>query len=174
MKKLAQQLEQPQQQSKEQQTLIQQISQANPDEIKKMFEVLSMMIQAFEGKDLNPDNDVITRLIDVKNILERSNFPSMPVINFQVYCRLVAKYHPELIAFEDWANFQAEALKSLGALSSEQYVEMMKAQNGYQPQPSTTFGVNIGGPQQQQQQQKKRGWFGRNRQNEKQEEFKQA
>lgn len=143
---MAQTLEQPQQtQSKEQQTLIQQISQANPDEIRKMFEVLSMMIQAFEGKDLNPENDMITRLINVKDILERSNFPTETEIKFQVYARLVAQYHPELKAFESWANLRAKALKSLGALSSEQYVEMMKAQNGYQPQPGTTFGVNIGG-----------------------------
>jgi hypothetical protein len=133
------------------------------EQIRKFFSIFSMMIQAFEGKDLNPDNDVITRLINVKNILERSNFPSMSIINFQVYCRLVAHYHPELDAFKKWADFQAESLKSLEGLSSEQYVEMMKAQNGYAPQPSTNFGINLNGQQAQAQQaqQKRGGWFRR-------------
>lgn len=119
--------------------------------IKQNLDVLSMMIKAFEGKEVNPDNDVITRLINVKNILERSNFPTMPIINFQVYCRLVAKYHPECVAFKDWADFQAEGLKSYKALSSEQYVEMMKAQLGYVAPPQTSTNISLGSNPMQQQ-----------------------
>lgn len=129
--------------------------------INQNLDVLSTMIRAFEGKEVNPENDVITRLINVKNILERSNFPTMPIINFQIYCRLVAKYHPELTAFKDWADFQAEALKSYKALSSEQYVDMMKAQLGYMPPPQTSTNISLGGQPQQQQQQKKGRFFNR-------------
>lgn len=123
--------------------------------IKQNLDILSAIIRAFEGKEVNPDNDVITRLINVKNILERSNFPTMPIINFQVYCRLVAKYHPECVAFKDWADFQAEGLKSYKALSSEQYVEMMKAQLGYVAPPQTSTNISLGNNPMQQQQ--KRG-----------------
>lgn len=127
------------------------------DLIKQNLDVLSMLIRAFEGQDINPENDIITRLINIKNILERSNFPSMPIINFQVYCRLVAKYHPELEAFQQWANYQAEALKSYKALSSEQYVDMVKSTSGLPAQPLTNINLN---PMAQQQQQK-RGLFRR-------------
>lgn len=137
--------------------------------IRQNLDVLSMLIRAFEGHEVNPENDVITRLINVKNILERSNFPSMPIINFQVYCRLVAKYHPELEAFGQWANFQAEALKSLKALSSEQYVDMMKAQLGYVAPPTST-NIFPGMPAQQQPQ-PKRGLFHRERKPREEEEI---
>jgi len=134
--------------------------------IRQNLDVLSMLIRAFEGKEVNPENDVITRLINVKNILERSNFPSMPIINFQIYCRLVTKYHPELTAFKDWADYQAEALKSYKALSSEQYVEMMKAQLGYIPPPQSSTNISLAQPQQQQQ---KRGLLRRGNKPEKSE-----
>ncbi len=118
-----------------------------------------MLIRAFEGRDIKPDSDPITRLINVKNILERSNFPSMSIINFQVYARLVAYYHPiECKAFSTWANLQAESLKSYKALSSEQYVEMFKAQNAVLPQTSST---NISFGQKMANEEKKKSWFNR-------------
>lgn len=116
--------------SPEQANLIEQIKKLDRKDIISILEIFSMLVRAFQGKEVNPDEDVITRLINVKNILERSNFPSMPIINFQVWARLIAKYHPELDAFQDWADFQAQGLKSLKALSSEQYVDMFKAQQG--------------------------------------------
>lgn len=134
------------------------ISKEKLELIRQNLDIISMLIRAFEGKDVNPEHDVITRLINVKNILERSNFPTMPLINFQVYCRLVAKYHPELECFKDWADLQAEALKSYKALSSEQYVEMMKALQGVAPQPQSSTNINFPGQQAQQQ---KRGLFRR-------------
>lgn len=33
------------------------------------------------------------------------------LINFDVYCRLISKYHPELDAFEDWADQVRESRK---------------------------------------------------------------
>lgn len=143
------------------QTLIAQLTKMEPEEYRKIFEILSMLVRAFEGKDIS-ETDVITRLVNVKNILERSRFPSMNIINFQVYCRLVAKYHPELQCFEDWANIQAHALISYQGLSREEYVDMYKAQVGYAPTPQTAISVGSGSPQaQQQQQQKKAHWWSR-------------
>lgn len=140
--------------------LIDQIQKLDKAQLTERLEVLAMMIRAFEGKEVNPENDVITRLINVKNILERSNFPSMNIINFQVYCRLVAFYHPECEPFRKWADFQAESLKSYKALSSEQYVEMFKAQNS----PGLAPGTNISFQgQQAKYQEQRKGLFRRNK-----------
>lgn len=150
------------------QDFIAQIKRADPKELQPLLEVLSMMVRAFEGKEVNPDSDQITRLINIKNILERSNFPSMTEINFQTYARLIAFYHPEECkAFEKWADFRAEALKSYKALSSEQYVEMFKAQNAVLPSPNTSINLST---QQQMQQQKKQGFLRRRREPDYQEE----
>lgn len=145
----------------EKENFMEAILKADPKEFQKICEILSMMFRAFEGKDVNPDNDPITRLINVKNILERSNFPTMPHITFQVYTRLIAETHPELEAFKTWANLHAEALKSLKSLSSEQYVDMYKAQNGTLPQQQgNSFFLN---PNIAQQQQQKKSIFRRER-----------
>lgn len=138
--------------------LLQVIAKLDRKQVTDVLEIFAMLVRAFEGKEVNPDSDVITRLINVKNILERSNFPSMPIINFQVYARLLNKYHPELEAFKDWADYQAEALKSYKALSSEQYVDMMKAQLGA---PQTAPGTSINLNPQLAQQTQKRGLFRR-------------
>ncbi len=150
------------------QDFILQLKNTDPKQLVPILEVLSMMVRAFEGKEVNPDSDQITRLINIKNILERSNFPSMTEINFQTYARLIAYYHPsECLAFEKWADFRAEALKSYKALSSEQYVEMFKAQNAVLPSPSTNINL---ASQQQMQQQKKQGWLRRRKEPDYQEE----
>ena len=153
-------------------TLLAQLSKTDPDQVRKIFDVLSMLVRAFDGKDIS-ESDVITRLVNVKDILERSRFPSMSIINFQVYCRLVAKYHPELIAFEDWANIQAHALISYQGLSREEYVEMMKAQLGYAPTPQTA--ITLGGSPQAQamrEQQKKAHWWSRKPKEQQPSEFR--
>lgn len=130
---------------KEKAELIEKFSHFDKDTLKNTFEAISMMVRAFEGKAVEPD-DVITRLINVKNILERSRFPTMPIIQEQVYCRLLAKYHPELEPFLDYAESKAQALISYKGENWDYYTEMVKAQSGQIAEP-TTF--NFGSPTQQ-------------------------
>lgn len=89
-------------------------------------EVVSRLARGFEGKAIEP-KDIITRFTNVKNILERSRFPTYPLLAKQVYLRLIAKYHPECYHFKDWANLEAEALISYKGLSREEYVDSIKA-----------------------------------------------
>lgn len=161
-----QEIEQPKE------TLIQQISKADPEQLKKVFSILSMLIRAFEGKD-PADKDVITRLINLNSQMERSRFPSMPIINFQVYCRLLAHYYPEECeAFGKWADLQAEALIAYQGLNWDAYVDMVKAQYGAQPTPQTAISFGTQQAQVQQQQQKKHWWSRAPKQDQRTGEFR--
>lgn len=140
------------------QTLIMELATLDAEKVSDVLDIISKLVRAFTGKDINP-GDAITKLIDVHNILERSYFPSMPEINFQVYCRLLSKFYPdELQAFEDWADCRAHALKSLKGYSSELYADMFKAQVQGGEQGQNT-NINLGPQQRQDQQQKRRFGF---------------
>lgn len=106
------------------------------DLLKGVAEAISMMVRAFEGRPVEPE-DVISRLTNVKNILERSRFPTYPLLAKQVYLRLIAEFHPECKAFAKWADREAEALISYKGLSREEYVEMTKAAT--QGEPTQVF-----------------------------------
>jgi len=93
--------------------------------IKPFFEVISQMIRAFEGKPL--DGDYISRLTDVKNILERTDFPTYPLLREQVFLRLCATIYPN--ALKSWgiyADLLAQAFISYKRQSRKEYVEQTK------------------------------------------------
>lgn len=122
--------------------LMRQLLEMKDEDVIKIFDIISKMFRAFAGKDVMPA-DQITRLIDVKNILERSYFPVRPEVDFQVYLRLLAKFYPkECGDCELWADIRAQALKSLEGFSSQLYVEMFKAQNlGALPTSATNISL---------------------------------
>lgn len=111
---------------KEKEQLLKFFADLDKPMLKATAEAISMMVRAFEGKPIDPE-DIITRLTNVKNILERSRFPTYPLLAKQVYLRLIAKYNPQAKACEDWANLEAQALISYKGQSREEYVEMAKA-----------------------------------------------
>jgi hypothetical protein len=125
----------------EKQKMLEQFSHLDANTLKSTLEAIAMMIRAFEGKSVEPD-DVITRLINVKNNMERSNFPTMLILQEQVYCRLVAKYHPELEAFSDYADEKAHALIALKGQNWFYYGEFLKASNGSGNVEQTIFDFN--------------------------------
>jgi len=94
--------------------------------LKSTATAISMMVRAFEGRPIEPD-DIITRLTNVKNILERSRFPTYPLLAKQVYLRLIKMYVPEADSCQQWADLEAEALISYRGQSRSEYVEMTKA-----------------------------------------------
>jgi len=143
------------------QSFIEEILRYDDKDLEKIFEIISMMRRAFKGQQVKPD-DPIRNLIDIKNILERSRFPSMAIINFQVYCRLLAKFHPELSAFKEWADTQARALIEYKGAGREEFVKLYSAQftGGQGPQTQISFGQSSAVKQLEQQQQKKH-WYSR-------------
>ncbi len=95
------------------------------EDISKELENIAKLKRAFEGKPPDPQ-DIITRLTNVKNILERSRFPTYPLLSKQIYLRLIGKYIPEASACLEWAEREAEALISYKGLSREEFTEQMK------------------------------------------------
>ncbi len=138
-------------------SLIEQLAELSDAEINRYFEIISKLYRAVTGKEITPEN-AITKLIDVKEILERSYFPARPEVDFQVYARLLSKSHPDVC--EDWeifADLRAKALKSLDGFSSNLYVEMFKAQNvGVQPTSATS--ISFGSQAQAQKQSRLKFW----------------
>jgi len=109
----------------ERQQLLKFFEQLDTETLKATFEAISMMVRAFEGRPIEPE-DVITRLTNVKNILERSRFPTYPLLAKQVYLRLIAKYNPQAYACRDWADMEAEALIEYRGQGRTEYVEMTR------------------------------------------------
>ncbi|GAI12885.1 unnamed protein product, partial [marine sediment metagenome] len=80
-------------------------------------------------------------------------FTTFPLLQKNVYLRLVASKHPELKAFKEWANQEAHSLISYKGEGRKEYVEMSKAPQP--PEQGTVIGSYSG---QQPQQPKKRFW----------------
>lgn len=111
-----------------------------------VFESISQMVRAFDGRSIDAE-DIITRLTNVKNILERSRFPTYPLLAKQVYLRLIKKYNPQAQACEDWADLEAQALISYKGLSREEYTEQLKSAAA----PANTQQFMFSGPRQEQE-----------------------
>jgi len=141
---------------RERQELLKFFGQLDMDILKSIAEAISMMRRGFEGRPIEPE-DIITRLTNVKNILERSRYPTYPLLAKQVYLRLIAKYAPEAYACKDWADLESEALISYKGLSREEYVEMTRAATA-RPEQEFYFGEM---PSMPEQAKVKRRWWQR-------------
>ena len=114
--------------------------------------MIRKLMRALDGQSIE-DGDVITKLTNPADITERTRFVTFPVLQKNVYLRIVASKHPELKAFRDWADREAHALISYKGKGREEYVEMSKAPQ--LPEAGTVIGSYSG---QVQQQQKRRFW----------------
>jgi hypothetical protein len=110
--------------------------------LRDVAEVISTMVRAFDGKPVESD-DLITRLTNVKNLLERSRFPTYPLLAKQVYLRLIAKYNTQASACEDWADLEAQALISYRGKSREEYTEQLKHAGGARDEQMVYFGSSM-------------------------------
>lgn len=100
----------------------------------KFLESVSMAMRALDGKPIE-EHDIISRLTNIKNILERSRFPTYPIIQRQVYLRLGhAIFGKDAEALKIWADLEAEALISYKGKSREENVEMAKHQAAQESQ----------------------------------------
>lgn len=117
--------------------------------------MIRKVMRALDGLPIE-DGDIITKLTNPKDITERTRFTTFPLLQKNVYLRLVAAYYPELKAFREWADSEAHALISYKGKGREEYVEMSKAATVQEG--GTIIGAYTGQPQQQPQ---KKRWFER-------------
>lgn len=122
------------------------------DEMVFIYENISMMVRAFEGKAVDP-KDSIDKLTNIRNIFERSGFPTYVILSQVTYLRLL--YHiygePAKICL-DWATFLSEDLISYKRQGREEYRDMVKAASVQEGQR-----IFVGGSPQSQEP-KKRPW----------------
>ena len=122
-------------------------------EFKKRMRRIVLIIKAGRGEPIDPDS-VITQLTDIKNVLERTRFPTYPMLGKHVYLRLIADMNTNAKACYKWSEKEASALISYKGQSRAEVVEMNKA-----PQiPQQSIYLN---PQQQAQQQTKTHFWNR-------------
>lgn len=116
--------------------------------------MIRKVMRALDGLPIE-DGDIITKLTNPKDITERTRFTTFPLLQKNVYLRILASKHPELKAFREWADMEAHALISYKGKGREEYVEMSKAATVQEG--GTVIGAYSGQPQQQQ----KKRWFER-------------
>lgn len=110
----------------EQKAFLDSLQKLNREDFQKVAEFISMLVRAFEGKPIEPQ-DIITRFTNVKDILERSRFMTYPQVGKQVYLRLIASMNPNAKACSEWAEKEAHSMISYKGLSREEYVDSIKA-----------------------------------------------
>lgn len=128
---------------------------STPEQRTAFFESLSMMMRALDGQQIE-QNSVVTRLTDVKNIRERSRYPTYRLVRKITYLNLLAHLNPNAQICKTWADLESETLIAYKGLQRKEWVEQTRAENNLNPQQ--TFNVN---PQGQPQQEQKRGFFSR-------------
>ena len=132
--------------------------------IKEIAEKISLLMKAVDGQAIEPD-DIIRQLINLKDIRERSRFPTYPILARNVYLRLIYDKYPEYAdSCLRWANHEAHCLIAHKGEGRKEAVEMSRsAQIAGADQQTIMYNSQL-----PQQQKKSRFW---NRGNKPQSEF---
>lgn len=79
---------------------------SDPESLRPFFEIWSMLNRSLEGKPIDPE-EVFQGYLNVKDIRERTRFPSLLDLKRHVFLRTFEKYTPEAKPFKDWADEEA-------------------------------------------------------------------
>lgn len=107
--------------------------------LKASAQAITMLVRAFQGLEPEP-SDIISKLIDVKNPMERSRFPTYPILQKQVYLRLLAALIPEAESCLTWADLEAHALVEYKGEGRTEWVEATKVTAGVGETQQITIG----------------------------------
>jgi len=97
-------------------------------ELKNMLQVLSMLSRALEGQPIEPE-DVFSGMLNIKDIRERTRFPSILDLKRHVFLRLLSwKFPYEARSCKEWADQEAHNFISYPkGEGRKEGVEIMKA-----------------------------------------------
>lgn len=122
-----------------------------PKDIEKFSLLFSSLMLGLEGKMRRGDR--IYQFTNVDSLLERGRYPTYPILQKQVYNRLIALKYPYICATnKKWADLEAEGLIGYKGGSRSEWVEVEKHQ-AMASEQQIFFG-NRG----EQQQPKRRFW----------------
>lgn len=91
---------------------------------------LSIITRATAGKPVE-QTSIYDKLIDIKDVKERSRYPTYPILSLIVYLENIYAFNIEAKACKTWADTLSKALISYKGQSRSEFVDMSKA-----PQPA--------------------------------------
>jgi hypothetical protein len=136
------------------------------ERIKKIGEVISVLIRSLSGQPIEP-NDIISRMTNLKNIRERSRYPTYPILTEVDYLYMIYDQNKNAKACENWANKISESLISYKGGSRAEYVDSVKASANV---PQQEFYMGEKGKPVEQEQKRRHFW---SREPKKQEELQE-
>ena len=99
----------------------------DPDEIKPFLQEMSMFWRSLDGLPIEPE-DVFSGMLNIKDIRERTRYPSILDLKKHVTLRLIEKTYPVFSAFGKWADEEEHHFISYPkGLGRKEGVEIMKA-----------------------------------------------
>ena len=99
----------------------------NTEELKRILQALSMLDRALEGQPIEPE-DIFSGMLNIKDIRERTRYPSILDLKRHAYLRLLAAKCPEASACKKWAEEEAHSFISYPkGEGRKEGVEIMKA-----------------------------------------------
>ena len=97
-----------------------------PEQFTEEMRKLMMLKRASEGKTPEPI-DVISNLIDIKKMTERTGFPTYTILQQVVYLKLgYAVYGEDAKILDKWANLIMECLIAYKRQQRKEAIEMVK------------------------------------------------
>lgn len=101
---------------------------------------ISALSRALEGKNIEFDS-IIEQLIDIKDIKERSRYPTYNILSLVVYLNNIADLNPQASSCRKWAETLSKALISYKGEGRKEAIEFKR---GYQT-PSQEFNLGFPG-----------------------------
>lgn len=97
------------------------------EQLKLMLQAMSMMSRALEGQPIEPE-DIFSGMLNIKDIRERTRYPSILDLKRHTYLRLLSGKCPEARACVIWADEEAHSFISYPkGEGRKEGVEIMKA-----------------------------------------------
>jgi hypothetical protein len=120
------------------------------DEIDEIATTIMKLKRASDGKTPEPQ-DIISNLVNVKSMLERTGFPTYTILSLAVYLKIgYSRFGKDAEALNIWSNYLMEALIAYKRQQRQEAIEMSRRIASGE-ETSFYFG-------ERQQQEKRRFW----------------
>jgi len=96
------------------------------DEIDELARTIMKLKRASDGKTPEPQ-DIISNLVNVKSMLERTGFPTYTILTQAVYLKLGSwRFGKDAEALDTWGNFLMEGLIAYKRQQRQEAIEMSR------------------------------------------------
>lgn len=110
----------------EEKKALEDLTRLEPKEFLEFASKISVITRATQGKPVDATS-IYDKLIDIKDIKERSRYPTYPILSLIVYLELIYKANRNAKACLNWSQTLSKALISYKGQSRSEFVDMSKA-----------------------------------------------